>query len=84
MMLDEFNSRIKESVTEKEYEAVEMVYMYYPTLKDMNKDDFARLYEMIGMVGITDLYKRAKELSAIDGEMAILEQRRMDLESGRS
>lgn len=76
MMKHEFEKLIGKEVSQEVYDKVETVYMNYPGISD--KQQIVDLYKQFGMVIITDLLPRAKEIQ--DREVKI-HQLKVEIES---
>ena len=69
MMKSEFLEKLRaipghetDNVTAEEYARVEYVYMFHPSIPDVEgKDTIAHLYAFGGMLVINDMYPRAKK-----------------------
>lgn len=68
MMKSEFEKIVEHSITEEEYEDIEMVYLCYPGISD--KQEIANLYLKYGMLLITDMLRRAREIYAKEVEIS--------------
>jgi hypothetical protein len=53
--------------TEKEFEIIQTVYNYYPSIND--KRDIAELYVKHGMILIKDMYARSKTIGELEDEI---------------
>lgn len=56
----EFERLIEKEVSQETYDKIETVYMNYPGIND--KQQIADMYKQFGMVIITDMFPRAKEI----------------------
>ena len=70
MTKEEFEQRIGEEVTPDQYEKIEEVYMWHPTIAD--KDDIATIYKVGGMRVILDMLPTAQKAETINRKQAEL------------
>lgn len=70
MMKQEFEKLINGKVSDADYEVIEMVYTYYPS---MTKDKAAYLYTNFGMVIFRDMMVRACEIRDVEEQIRKLE-----------
>ena len=62
MMKEEFEELIGKKVTEQEYDDIETVYTFYPTLSEVEgKNQIAYLYRIHGMRIINDMLPTANK-----------------------
>ena len=79
MMIDEFNSRVSKPVTEVDYDKIELVYAYHPSISETKgKDQIAMLYETFGMRIILDMLPTATKAAEYEERIA---QLKMQLKS---
>ena len=70
MMKQEFEARIKATVTAEDYEVIEKVYTFHPIIDEVDgKDQIAKLYAIGGMALINDMVPRAEEAQRIENEI---------------
>lgn len=70
MTKEEFEQHIGEEVTPDQYEKIEEVYMWHPTIED--KDDIATIYKVGGMRVILDMLPTAQKAETINRKQAEL------------
>lgn len=70
MTKEEFEQRIGEEVTPDQYEKIEEVYMWHPTIEF--KDDIATIYKVGGMRVILDMLPTAQKAETINRKQAEL------------
>lgn len=68
MMKHEFDSRVKKSTTQEQYDIIEEVYLHHPAITD--KDEIADLYNKFGMAIILDMHPRALQAMEIERRIA--------------
>lgn len=63
MLKSEFETMTDiEEISDKDYEAIENVYMYHPAIDDIKgKEQIVYLYKEFGMTVIKDMQKRASQ-----------------------
>ena len=75
MMKSEFTALIKGDVTNAEYEKIEFVYNYHPSINNVGgKKQIADLYNSFGMRIILDMYATAEKAAKIENDIQILQQ----------
>lgn len=87
MMQAEFEKIIGSPVKNEEYDAIEFVYMWHPSISDTEgKHQIASIYRLGGMAVINDMTKRAelnKEIQEMMDEcskkMEYLQKKRVEL-----
>lgn len=73
MTKSEFESRIENSVSNKDYEIIEKVYTYHPSVSETKgKEEIAYIYRNFGMRVIKDMLATAKEVEEIQTEIQSL------------
>lgn len=76
MMKAEFEALIGRSLTERDYNDIEMVYTWHPAIKNtMGKDQMVLLYNNFGMSVIKAMIPIAKKMAMLDRERRKLESR---------
>lgn len=84
MTREEFVERLPEGTSTPgvtEYEVIEFVYTYHPSISYVNgKDQIAMLYSTFGMRIITDMFETAKRAQEIEDERFKLRGRLLELE----
>lgn len=73
MMREEFEKLVGKSVNTEEYEIIEKVYTWHPTIKD--KEHIAKLYTDFGMAVIRAMVPVANYMIEIDEESRILKRK---------
>lgn len=66
-MKSEFENLIGKEISQQDYEKIELVYMYYPQIKD--KEHIARLYQEFGMAIIEDMIPRARQIKELEDKI---------------
>lgn len=70
MTKSEFEYLIHGSVTDKEYELIETVYMWHPAIRNTSgKEEVAEMYKSFGLIIFKDMLRRAMKLKEIDEEI---------------
>lgn len=73
MNKQEFEERIKESISEQNYKIIETVYNYHPSISEVNgKDQIANLYEIGGMALIRSMLEIANIMNNLEKEKSRL------------
>ena len=76
MMKAEFEALIGRSLTERDYNDIEMVYTWHPAIKNTRgKDQMVLLYNNFGMSVIKAMIPIAKKMAMLDRERRKLESR---------
>ena len=76
MMKQELENIIAGEISDKDYQKIETVYMWYPGIE--SKNQIAELYK-VGMALIDDLLPRAKEIMKTDREVNELKRKLEEL-----
>ncbi len=62
MQKSEFEKMIGHSVSDADYEVIEMVYQWHPVVKETSgKDEVAELWKSFGITIFLDMFPRAKK-----------------------
>lgn len=70
MTKQEFETGINGTVSDRDYAAIEKVYMFHPAISDTEgKDQIAQLYKIGGMLIIRDMVNTAELVEAVDAEI---------------
>lgn len=84
MTKSEFEYLIHGSVTDEEYELIEIVYMWHPAIRNTSgKEEVAELYKSFGIIIFKDMYPRAMKLKEIDEEIRSLNRAKDSLVAKR-
>lgn len=71
MMKDEFKALVSRAFTHEEYEAIEKVYTFHPSVRDVGgKEQIARLFDDFGIRVILDMLPTAVRAEEIQAERA--------------
>lgn len=71
MTKQEFEERILGTVSASQYDLIEEVYNFHPSISNTKgKDEIADIYKKFGMRLIYDMLPTAREAKRIDNEMA--------------
>ena len=76
MLQNEFEERIGQSVSWKDYQIVDTVYSWYP--EDMSKDQMAELWKIGGMRLIKDLYPTAARMMELQDRIEKYNKEKME------
>ena len=69
MNKQEFEERIKGSISEQNYKIIETVYNYHPSISEVNgKDQIVNLYEIGGMALIRSMMESANIMKTLEKE----------------
>lgn len=69
MQKQEFEERIGETVSQKDYSVIEMVYTWHPSISEtQGKDEIATLYKQFGMTIINQMLETAAIMQDLDAE----------------
>lgn len=80
MTKSEFEEMIGGSVTDKEYQLIEEVYMWHPAICNASgKEEVAELYKSFGIVIFYDMYPRAKKAKDIEDNIRLIDKTRAGL-----
>jgi len=66
MLKCEFEERINHEIAQEDYQKIETVYSYYPTNKEISKDEIAELYLKFGMRIFFDMLPRAQKIKELE------------------
>ena len=70
MTREEFESLARVKVSEEEYDAIETVYVYHPSISDtMGKQQIANLYSEYGYRIILDMLPSATKAQSLEREL---------------
>ena len=70
MTKQEFEERIGGTVSASQYDLIEEVYTFHPSISNTNgKDEIATIYKMFGMRLIYDMLPTAREAKRLDIEI---------------
>ena len=73
MTKQEFTARTENPVSDKDYEIIEYVYTYHPSIDPVKgKDQIAKLYETFGMRIIIDMIPTAEKAKHYEDEIRAL------------
>lgn len=66
----EFEQRVGQSVSDKDYRVIETVYQWHPAVKEVSgKDEVAELYKSFGMTIFYDMMARAEVNREMEKEL---------------
>ena len=90
MMKEEFEKLIGKTINQSDYELIDFVYTFHPSIKDVGgKDQIAHLYQDYGMRIIKDMIPTATEgrnlsdkIIALKSQLNRTEKEYEDLKSG--
>lgn len=91
MLKEEFEERVGRAVTAQEFNIINEVYVFHPSISDTEgKDQMAELYNRFGFMLILDMYPTAKKAEEyynrrldLRAQMAQLEEEEKDYMSKR-
>ena len=70
MQKQEFEKMSGATLSEEDYEVIEIVYVYYPHISETEgKTQVSDLYRMFGMAIFHDMYQRAALIRAKEGQI---------------
>ena len=70
MTVQEFQERANRPFTKEDYEIIEKVYMFHPSVDPVKgKDQIAELFNIFGMRVILDMLPTAKKAEELDDEI---------------
>lgn len=70
MMKEEFENLVDRPVSDEEYNTIEYVYTWYPTISETEgKAQIAKLYTDFGMPLIEDMVERAGKMEKVEGDL---------------
>ena len=70
MTREEFKVRVKTPFTNDEYEIIETVYSFHPSINEVKgKDQIAELYNNFGMRVILDMLPTAEKAKELENEL---------------
>lgn len=70
MHKSEFEQRVGQPVSDKDYTVIETVYQWHPAIKETSgKDEVAELYKSFGMTIFYDMMDRAEVNRVLDKEL---------------
>jgi len=73
MQKHEFEEKIGMKVSDNDYEVIETVYTYHPSINDVNgKNQIVDLYANYGMRVIRDMLPTAEKAAVIENKISIL------------
>lgn len=76
-----FTARIQREVTDAEYEEIEFVYNWHPSISNTEgKDQIVYLYNTFGMRIIRDMMSTAKKAKELDSEILATKHRLEELQ----
>ncbi|MTK05671.1 MAG: hypothetical protein F8N38_01095 [Hungatella sp.] len=76
MMKQEFEKLIHAEVSESDYNVIDYVYTWYPTVSETEgKNQIAELYVSFGMAIITDMVPRARKMEDLENELRAIQQK---------
>ena len=76
MNKQEFEQRINERVTDNDYEIIEYIYTFHPSIDNgLGKEQIATIYQIGGMRVIRDMVQTAKLADRIYNERRLLQQK---------
>ncbi|MDE6233440.1 MAG: hypothetical protein K2M60_08880 [Lachnospiraceae bacterium] len=66
----EFEKMIEQHVSDVEYETIETVYMWHPSVKQVSgKEEVAELYKSFGMAIFHDMLPRAEKARELENQL---------------
>ncbi len=75
MQKHEFEELIGETITDNQYQIIEEVYMWHPSIKNTSgKEEVAELYKSFGMTIFRDMHKRACRIRALEESIHVRER----------
>lgn len=70
MNQQEFETRIKSAVSPEDFEIVQEVYIFHPSIPDVGgKDVIAKIWKQFGMRMIRDMLDTAQRMSGIESDI---------------
>lgn len=82
MTKQEFENRYGGPISQEKYNKIEFVYNYYPGLSETTgKDQIVKLYHMLGMRIIDDMFPRAKEAAVLEEKIRAARTELEDLQN---
>ncbi len=70
MMKSEFTGRLGSDISDEDYNLIEYVYTYHPSISETEgKDQVVSLYKTFGMVIFKDMLPRAKACADVEGKI---------------
>ena len=80
MTKQEFQNRISKDLTQAEYDIIEKVYAFHPSISNVNgKDQVEQLYNLLGMAIFYDMLPTAHRAMEIEYTITQLENKIADL-----
>lgn len=84
MMKEEFRGMVHRPFTSDDYQIIEKVYMYHPSVSDLDgKKEVACLFDMFGITVFYDMLPRALKCRDIQGRISSLTRKIQELEGER-
>lgn len=76
MNKQEFEQRINERITDNDYEIIEYIYTFHPSIdNELGKEQIATIYKIGGMRVIRDMVQTAKLAERIYNERRLLQHK---------
>lgn len=77
----EFEERIHKEINDSDYEIIETVYAFHPSVSETNgKEEVATLFNMFGMRVFRDMLPTAQKAKSLESEIRITKNYLADLE----
>lgn len=82
MTQHEFEERIHKEINDSDYEIIETVYAFHPSISETNgKEEVATLFNMFGMRVFRDMLPTAQRAKSLESEIRITKSYLADLEN---